>query len=368
MFFRTQVNGMTQGGMCLLEMVTPVMLRNAIEAHGSIDKIHGFTKFLSENAKLRAHVLTTLRDIARSGGAKTKKKGKATKGKKAKRGAAEDDVDEMTDLLEMAALSLDDILKRKYKEAKQGGQVMQVDMSDDDEEDEEEEEEEEEEVEPKFEMVSTTVADGESDDESLQSYSKGSTGIDRPVASGDLIWITWEGDEAEYLCLVADRKGGGFEITSSDLSFTDTLEFDPDEDVWRFAEGNTKAKPKKKDRVIGADPELLRQKAIASTKPAAVNALADLKFVITGMTEEMPREEFGTYACGLIEGAGGLVRTSVSGKTDYLVCGTIHYNPFTSSMGPIESGSKYKKAQTSSNCSIIDLQQLEEMIASAGGA
>jgi len=70
--------------------------------------------------------------------------------------------------------------------------------------------------------------------------------IDRDPVAGDVILITWEGDDEEYLCKVEDAKrGNGLQIVSSDLSFKERLEFNPDEDVWRFSRGTTKAKPKK---------------------------------------------------------------------------------------------------------------------------
>jgi NAD-dependent DNA ligase len=96
--------------------------------------------------------------------------------------------------------------------------------------------------------------------------------------------------------------------------------------------------------------------------PPQSKALQDLRFVITGITDELPGEEFKAVVSGLIEAAGGRVTSGISGVTDYLVCGTIHYNPFTGSVGPIESGSKYKKAMTSAKCSIISKEQLEALI------
>jgi len=120
-----KMDGIARGGSTLLANVTPVMLKNAIQAHGSIDQIHGFAKFLSNDESLRTHVLTTLRDIARSGGKKKAKKGKAKKGKKGEPSPEEEEEDD-DELLEMAALSLDDILERKFKEAKAKGDVMLV--------------------------------------------------------------------------------------------------------------------------------------------------------------------------------------------------------------------------------------------------
>jgi len=78
---------------------------------------------------------------------------------------------------------------------------------------------------------------------------------------------------------------------------------------------------------VAADPELMRKKAIGEVSEAAKEALSGMTFVITGITEELEGEDFGEYVRGIIEASGGVVRSAVSGKTDYLVCGTIHANP-----------------------------------------
>jgi len=41
--------------------------------------------------------------------------------------------------------------------------------------------------------------------------------------------------------------------------------------------------------------------------------------------------------------------------------GTIHFNPFLGTRGPIENGSKYKKAQLANRCKIIDVGILEQL-------
>jgi NAD-dependent DNA ligase len=60
----------------------------------------------------------------------------------------------------------------------------------------------------------------------------------------------------------------------------------------------------------------------------------------------------------LVEQCGGKVTSAVSGVTDYLVCGTVHFNPFLGTRGRIEDGSKYKKAITCPKCKIISYEQL----------
>ena len=190
--------------------------------------------------------------------------------------------------------------------------------------------------------------------------------IKRGVADGDIIDVMWEGDPVSYLCRVNEMNNGEFTLNSVDRSFKGVLAFDQDMDVWIFAKGNRKAKPKKKkNRVIGEDPELLRRRTLAAASADSKKALEGLFFVITGVTEELDGEDFKAHVSALIESAGGVTRTAISGKTDYLVAGTIHYNPWLGTRGPIESGSKYQKALTSDKCTIIDLEQLEELINSA---
>lgn len=126
-------NGVQRGGWTLLEFVTPKMLHNAIVAHKSIDKIHGFEAVSGQQA---IDVIEILRNIARTGGKAPKgKKGK--KGKKAKKKGkktaeeVEEDVDD--GVLEMAILTLDERLEQALQAAKQAGDVLMIDCSDDEE-------------------------------------------------------------------------------------------------------------------------------------------------------------------------------------------------------------------------------------------
>ncbi|GMI13491.1 hypothetical protein TrLO_g4212 [Triparma laevis f. longispina] len=95
------------------------------------------------------------------------------------------------------------------------------------------------------------------------------------------------------------------------------------------------------------------------------NALENLTFVITGATDERPRDEFGNYIQALVESHGGQMRGSISGRTDYLVCGTYHFNPFLGTVGTIENGSKYRKA-LEKGTRIIDGDMLVDIINGSG--
>jgi NAD-dependent DNA ligase len=90
--------------------------------------------------------------------------------------------------------------------------------------------------------------------------------------------------------------------------------------------------------------------------------LAGLKFVVSGQSEEMPQEAFHDYVDSLILSCGGATVGAPSGKVNYFVIGTSLWNPFLGTVKPIEEGSKYKKAMTIKNCSIIDFDQLKELI------
>lgn len=79
-------------------------------------------------------------------------------------------------------------------------------------------------------------------------------------------------------------------------------------------------------------------------KVGASGALSGLTFVITGTLSGMKRDE----AAELIEKNGGKVSSSVSGKTDYLLCGS-------------DAGSKLAKAQ-SLGVNIIGLEELQNML------
>ncbi|KAK8795481.1 hypothetical protein WA158_000138 [Blastocystis sp. Blastoise] len=80
--------------------------------------------------------------------------------------------------------------------------------------------------------------------------------------------------------------------------------------------------------------------------------LEGLAFVLTGVNDSLEREEMKE----LIEKYGGVVRTAVSGKTNYLVAG-IELEDGRS----IEEGSKYKNA-IAKKVSIIDEDKLLDMI------
>jgi NAD-dependent DNA ligase len=90
--------------------------------------------------------------------------------------------------------------------------------------------------------------------------------------------------------------------------------------------------------VVSAGP------AAGGAAPAAAQTLAGKTFVITGTLPRRSREE----CKAAIEAAGGKVTGSVSGKTDFLVCGE-------------KAGSKLKKAQ-SLGVPVLDEDALDAMI------
>jgi NAD-dependent DNA ligase len=235
-----------------------------------------------------------------------------------------------------------------------------------------------------------------------------------PSPIADTIFMTWDSDPTEYLCVVhnSEDKKNALVVASADAKFTETLDFDPASDMWRFSEGNVKTisdKARSKGKAkVAANPNIV--KAVASktgeerseairSGPFCVSSLLDLarhalpphppasspfhharcfslvvvsesakasksldglRFVITGITQEQGTE-FGDYCTAIILSCGGRVTGGVSGATDYLVAGDIHYNPFLKTTGPIEGGSKYKKAITSDRCKIIGLEDLMEL-------
>ena len=80
--------------------------------------------------------------------------------------------------------------------------------------------------------------------------------------------MTWDSDPTEYLCVVhnSEDKKNALVVASADAKFTETLDFDPASDMWRFSEGNVKkisdkARSKGKAKVA-ANPNIV--KAVAS--------------------------------------------------------------------------------------------------------
>ena len=266
-------NGVQRGGWTLLEFVTPKMLHNAIVAHKSIDKIHGFENV---DGKQAIEVMEILRDIARTGGKapKGKKKAKKGKGRKKKEDNDDDDVDE--GVLEMAVLTLDERLEQALQAAKQAGDVLMIDCSDD-EEDVAPPPPPKEVVMEKV-PVPTITADDDDDDFDDDEYSdedededeevNAAEHPDRAPEDGDTIFMTWDADPTEYLCVVHDSedKKGGLEVTSADAKFTETLDFDPASDLWRFSEGNVKnisnkARSNKGKKKVAANPNMVKSAA-----------------------------------------------------------------------------------------------------------
>ncbi|GMI20226.1 hypothetical protein TrCOL_g5015 [Triparma columacea] len=368
-------NGVQRGGWTLLEFVTPKMLHNAIVAHKSIDKIHGFEAVSGQQA---IDVIEILRNIARTGGnapkGKRGKKGKKAK-KKGKKTAEEVEEDVDDGVLEMAILTLDERLEQALQAAKQAGDVLMIDCSDD----------EEDAAPPPKEVVMekvpvpvTTVEDDEDDyDEDSDDDDDdddGDDGVnaaehpDRDPEAGDTIFMTWDSDPTEYLCVVhnSEDKKNALVVASADAKFTETLDFDPASDMWRFSEGNVKTisdKARSKGKAkVAANPNIVKAVAskTVSESAKASKSLDGLRFVITGITQEQGTE-FGDCCTAIILSCGGRVTGGVSGATDYLVAGDIHYNPFLKTTGPIEGGSKYKKAITSDRCKIIGLEDLMEL-------
>ena len=100
------------------------------------------------------------------------------------------------------------------------------------------------------------------------------------------------------------------------------------------------------------DPPKHGSKPIPVGKP---DCLKGVIFVLTGLNESLTREEM----VDLITRYGGIERSAVSGKTNYLVAG------FEMEDGrPITSGSKYKKA-VEKHVKIINEDELLSMIRSS---
>eukprot|EP00656_Telonema_subtile_P008036 TRINITY_DN13771_c0_g3_i1.p1 TRINITY_DN13771_c0_g3~~TRINITY_DN13771_c0_g3_i1.p1 ORF type:complete len:744 (-),score=224.28 TRINITY_DN13771_c0_g3_i1:81-2312(-) len=89
------------------------------------------------------------------------------------------------------------------------------------------------------------------------------------------------------------------------------------------------------------------------TLPVGKNlkCLVGKTFVITGCLDSLERDE----CSDLIKKYGGRATGSVSGKTNYLIAGVDEF-------GEIMKGSKYKKAETSKTCEIINEDDLFKLI------
>jgi len=277
-------------------------------------------------------------------------------------------------------LSLDERLAQQLHAAQAAGDVMMIDCSSD----------EEDAVPPpplKKEIVMEKVVvppkkvsqeeeseyEDKEDDEEEYSDEDDGEGYEQPSRepeSGDTVFVTWDDDPTEYLCIVEDGEDGkGLAISSADMKFTETLKFDPELDIWKFSSGNVKnisdkaRSNKGKKKKIAKNPNLVKAASASAVTFDAVQSqsLSGLRFVITGI-DEVYGTEFGDHCSAIISSCGGRVTTGVSGVTDYLVAGTIHHNPFLGTYGPIEGGSKYKKAMTSSKCKIIGLEDLEGLV------
>ncbi|GMI13489.1 hypothetical protein TrLO_g4211 [Triparma laevis f. longispina] len=257
-------NGIGRGWI-MLEHVTPVMLRNAIVAHGSLTAIHGFESMQANDA---VRVCNLFKDILKNGGTKKgKKKATKKKGKKKSGGGAEQTLDENTaevedddEILVAATESIDEVLARKLKEATMSGNLEVIDFSDDEEEAEvpgatqaTEATASTSKMEKVFEKVVPMEIDEDDDEEydddeeeeEEEEDQKAPDLPDRPPVKGDLVFVKWDGDPKEYLCLIAESSEGGLEITSADQEFEDAVDLDPNLDVWRFSAGAQKSAPKK---------------------------------------------------------------------------------------------------------------------------
>jgi hypothetical protein len=203
--------------------------------------------------------------------------------------------------------------------------------------------------------------DSDNDEEEGQEDGAVAPKPSRLPAEGDVVFVKWDEDPREYLCLVGRDKKGDLVISSADASFKGTLDFVPSEDVWRFSEGSTLQAPKVNKRKLAPNALDVKDSREFKEVVTAANSrvMEGLKFVIAGETAEMPGELFGMTVHTLIEACGGTVTGVVSGVTDYLVCGTILYNPFLGTRGKIENGSKYKAAMTRPQCKIISYEQLK---------
>ena len=148
-------------------------------------------------------------------------------------------------------LSLDERLAQQLHAAQAAGDVMMIDCSSD----------EEDAVPPpplKKEIVMEKVVvppkkvsqeeeseyEDKEDDEEEYSDEDDGEGYEQPSRepeSGDTVFVTWDDDPTEYLCIVEDGEDGkGLAISSADMKFTETLKFDPELDIWKFSSGNVK--------------------------------------------------------------------------------------------------------------------------------
>ena len=343
--------------------------------------------------------MRVLQNIAKSGGIPTKskkgkggKKGKAAPTARGKRAAAvqqqpEDDDAALSDddeIMEMAALTLDETLALKLAQATAAGDVMEIDLSSDEEEEPitttttssssssssvpapfvqpkavaivpamekvSAKEISKKAIEKAAKKEKSVYDERSSDDDDDEEEDAGSDYEEggqlegeeylptRNPTEGDMILLTWAGDPVEYLCIVNTNTkiGSGLTVKSADASFPEELEFDWNVDVWKWTPGSQISAPSKKKK--NPLPKYIDKKKVANKIKiqAASKPLEGLFFVITGETADLPRDQFGDTVNTMISNCGGTVRGAISGKTDYLVAGTVHYNPFLGTRGPIE--------------------------------
>ena len=133
-------SGVAVGGFRKLANVSSKILKNAVTAHRGLTNIHGVDS-LPPDAAIEA--IRILKSIAMEGSALGDKKKNKKGGKKKKKkavveeegggggGGGNDDDDDDDAWIEMATLSLDEMLAKKLKEDKTAGRVMMIDCSSD---------------------------------------------------------------------------------------------------------------------------------------------------------------------------------------------------------------------------------------------
>jgi len=56
----------------------------------------------------------------------------------------------------------------------------------------------------------------------------------RVSETGDRIYVTWEREVTEYLCVLSEGEDGGLCMDSADEALAETYASKHDEDTWRF--------------------------------------------------------------------------------------------------------------------------------------
>jgi len=148
--------------------------------------------------------------------------------------------------------------------------------------------------------------------------------------------------------ITSSRRGVDIVIEESDHDNEDEVEWDNshlqddssknNSKKFDSKSGSSSRKKETESKKIVSGPPIKPNKSIPvySTEQATPGVLNGLNFVLTGVLTSIGREDAEDY----IKILGGKVTTAVSGKTHYLVCGTILEDGRA-----VHEGSKYKKAK-----------------------